>query len=339
MKVEDFNYQLPEELIAQTPLDKRSASKLLVIDRKTDRLIDDRFFNLPNYLNANDVLVFNDTKVLPSRIYGNKTSTGAVIEFLLLHEENDGWEVLVRPARRIKKGTIVDFAGLMQGEIVEKREEGRCLVHFYYQGIFLEILERLGKMPLPPYIHQELADPKRYQTVYATHLGSAAAPTAGLHFDNDLIAQIMTKGIEICYLTLHIGLATFRPVTENDVQKHRMHSEYYEMNTKTAELLCRARHEDKRIIAVGTTSARTLEAIYSRYQTFKAVSEKTDIFIYPGYRFKAVDALITNFHLPKSTLIMLVSAFYDRDKILKTYQHAIKERYRFFSFGDAMFMI
>jgi len=338
MKVEDFNYKLPEELIAQKPLKKRSASRLLVVNRKNGRLIDDKFYNLLNYLTENDVLVFNNTKVLPSRIIGRKIDTGAVIELLLLREQTDGWEVLVRPARRVRPGTVIDFNGLMQAEIIAKHDEGVALAVFHYQGIFLELLNQVGKMPLPPYIRQELNNPDRYQTVYAASVGSAAAPTAGLHFDNQLLRRIAAKGIEKCYCTLHIGLDTFRPVTVNEVEKHKIHSEYYQMDEKTAGILNRARQNGKRIIAVGTTSVRTLESLYSRYRCFKPVCENTDIFIYPGYRFQAVDALITNFHLPKSTLIMLVSAFYNRDKILEAYKHAIAKRYRFFSFGDAMFI-
>lgn len=338
MKVEEFDYYLPEELIAQTPLKERPASRLLVVDRKTGELDDTYFYNILNYFNENDVLVLNDTKVLPSRIFGTKTDTGARIEVLLLKDYGAYWEALVRPARRVKPGTILDFAGLFQGEILKKLDEGICHIKFHYQGIFLNLLDELGQMPLPPYIYEELEDRDRYQTVYAKDLGSAAAPTAGLHFDLDLLNKAKAKGVTITYLTLHIGLGTFRTVTVENVEEHRMHSEHYTVTEETAELLNRAKQEKRRIIAVGTTSLRTLEALYSKYGKFVAASEETDIFIYPGYEFKAVDALITNFHLPKSTLLMLVSAFYTREKIMEVYRHAIEKKYRFFSFGDAMFI-
>lgn len=339
MRTDSFDYELPEELIAQTPLAKRTDSRLLVVDRKSGKLTDDRFYNLPNYLNESDVLVFNNTKVIPARLFGVKKDTGAHIEILLLKEELGGWEVLTRPARRVRPGTELDFGGLMTGIVVEKREEGRCLVRFEHEGIFLEILERLGKIPLPPYIHRELKDPERYQTVYAVHAGSAAAPTAGLHFDDALMERIKAAGIGICYVTLHIGLGTFRPVTEDEISEHKMHSEFYHLPEDTAEILNNARAAGRRIIAVGTTSARTLEAVYGKYGEFRTESAETDIFIFPSYRFRAVDALITNFHLPRSTLLMMVSAFYDREKMLAAYRHAIAERYRFFSFGDAMFIV
>lgn len=339
MKTDYFDYDLPEELIAQTPPDKRTNSRLMILDRQSGQIIDDHFYNLPAYLTANDILVFNDTLVIPARLSGVKTDTGARIEILLLKEEGGGWEVLARPARRLKPGTVIDFNGIMTGEIVEKRDEGRCLVRFDYEGIFLEVLERLGKIPLPPYIRGEIDDPGRYQTVYADRAGSAAAPTAGLHFDCGLLEKIKLAGVGVCFVTLHIGLATFRPVTETDVREHKMHSEFYCLPEETASMLRRARKLGKRIIAVGTTSARTLEAVYSRHGFFRAESAETDIFIYPGYRFKAVDALITNFHLPRSTLLMMVSAFYDREKILAAYRHAIEMGYRFFSFGDAMFIV
>ncbi|HEY8396207.1 MAG TPA: tRNA preQ1(34) S-adenosylmethionine ribosyltransferase-isomerase QueA [Bacilli bacterium] len=338
MKVEEFDYYLPEELIAQIPLPERSSSRLLVVDRKTGELTDTHFYNIIDYLKPDDVLVLNDTRVLPSRIYGTKVETGAKIEILLLKDHGAYWEALVRPARRVKVGTILDFEGLFQGEIVGKFEEGICHIKFQYEGIFLTLLDKLGKMPLPPYIHEELRDQERYQTVYAKKLGSAAAPTAGLHFDEELLKKIREKGITIAYLTLHIGLGTFRTVTVENVEEHHMHSEHYTMTKETADLLNRAKSEGRRIVAVGTTSARTLEAVYTKYGKFQEASEETDIFIYPGYQFKAVDALITNFHLPKSTLVMMVSAFYSREGILKAYQHAIEKRYRFFSFGDAMFL-
>jgi S-adenosylmethionine:tRNA ribosyltransferase-isomerase len=338
MKVEEFDYYLPEELIAQTPLEKRSSSRLLVCDRKSGDLSDRHFFEILDYLGPNDVLVMNNTKVLPSRIYGTKVDTAAKIEVLLLKEVSDGWEVLIRPARRVKPGTVIDFGGLFTGEIITKQEEGLCVIRFHYQGIFLNLLERLGEMPLPPYIHRKLQDQSRYQTVYARDLGSAAAPTAGLHFDQELLEKIRAKGVEIIFLTLHIGLGTFRSVTAENVEEHHMHSEHYYLSREAAAALNAAKAAGKRIISVGTTSTRTLESVYARYGMFKEVSEDTDIFIYPGYRFQVVDALITNFHLPKSTLIMLVSAFYTREGIMRAYQHAILERYRFFSFGDAMFI-
>lgn len=338
MKVEDFDYYLPEELIAQTPLEKRSGSKLLVLDRTTNEMIDCHFYDIIDYLDENDCLVLNNTKVLPSRIYGEKVDTLAKIEFLLLKDQTEYWEVLVRPARRIKVGSVIDFRGLFKGEVIRKFDCGICHVKFYYQGIFLDLLSQLGQMPLPPYIHKTLNDQNRYQTVYAKELGSAAAPTAGLHFDQQLLDTIKAKGIEIVYVTLHIGLGTFRSVTVENVEDHKMHSEYYYMSEETADILNNAVNTKKRIICVGTTSIRTLESIYSKYHTFKEVSEETDIFIYPGYKFKVVDGLITNFHLPKSTLVMLVSAFYTREKILQAYKHAVDNKYRFFSFGDAMFI-
>ncbi|HHZ11137.1 MAG TPA: tRNA preQ1(34) S-adenosylmethionine ribosyltransferase-isomerase QueA [Acholeplasmataceae bacterium] len=338
MKVEEFDYYLPEELIAQTPLPERTASRLLVVDRKTGELTDTHFYDIINYLVPGDVLVLNNTKVLPARIFGRKTDTGANIEVLLLKDHGTHWEALVRPARRVKPGTVLDFSGLFQGEILAKDAEGLCKIWFHYEGIFLNLLEKLGKMPLPPYIHEELRDQDRYQTVYAKEPGSAAAPTAGLHFDEELLARIKDKGVTIAYVTLHIGLGTFRTVNVENVEEHHMHSEHYTLTGETADLLNRAKAEGRRIIAVGTTSARTLEAVCTKYGSFREASEETDIFIYPGYQFKAIDALITNFHLPKSTLVMLVSAFYSREGILKAYQHAIEKRYRFFSFGDAMFL-
>lgn len=338
MKVEDFSYDLPEELIAQIPLPERSASKLLIVDRKSGRLTDAHFFNLPDYLNSQDLLVFNDTKVLPARLRGIKSATGAVIEVLLLKERPSGWEALVRPARRIIPGSVINFGNVMQGEIIEKGSDGVCLIRFAYRGVFLEILEELGEIPLPPYIHNKIPDDGRYQTIYAACPGSAAAPTAGLHFDDEVFRNINDKGVGSCYVTLHVGLATFRPVTEENVEEHQMHTEYYEIHRQAASALNEARRAGRRIIAVGTTSARVLEAAFTA-EGFVPGKNETDIFIYPGYTFRAVDALITNFHLPKSTLLMLVSAFYERQKILEAYRHAIGRHYRFFSFGDAMFII
>ncbi|MCK9471115.1 MAG: tRNA preQ1(34) S-adenosylmethionine ribosyltransferase-isomerase QueA [Bacilli bacterium] len=339
MLVNDFDYILPEELIAQTPLERRSTSKLLVVDRKTDKLEDKHFYDIINYLDSNDVLVLNNTKVLPSRIFGTKVDTNANIEVLLLKEIEDYWEVLVKPARRVKVGTEINFNNLFTGKIINKLEDGLCYIKFIYEGVFLTLLEKLGQMPLPPYIHEKLKDQSRYQTIYAKDLGSAAAPTAGLHFDQVLLEKIKNKGIEIVYVTLHIGLGTFRSVSVDKIEDHKMHSEFYHMTQDAADKLNKAKKNGKRIISVGTTSTRTLESIYGKYNEFREVSEDTNIFIYPGYKFKAVDALITNFHLPKSTLIMLVSAFYEKNKIMKVYEHAIKEKYRFFSFGDAMFLM
>lgn len=339
MKVEDFDYQLPEELIAQTPLENRSESRLMVVDRKTGAIEHKHFYDIIDYLDENDVLVLNDTKVMPSRIYGNKVDTNAEIELLLLKEKvKDVYEALVRPARRIKVGTVINFKNVMTGEVVAKYDEGICDVKFKYHGIFLERLDELGEIPLPPYIHEELKDPNRYQTVYAKIVGSAAAPTAGLHFTPELLKQIAAKGVEIEYVTLHVGLGTFRPVNVEVVEEHKMHAEFYRMDEKTADALNEAKVKQKRIISVGTTSTRTLESIYTKYHKFVPTAEETNIFIYPGYKFQAIDALITNFHLPKSTLVMLVSAFASREIILNSYKEAIANKYRFFSFGDAMFI-
>lgn len=338
MRVEDFNYNLPEELIAQTPLKDRSSSKLLVVDKKTGDFKHHHFYDILDMLDENDVLVLNDTKVLPSRIYGKKVDTGANIEFLLLKDCNDYYEVLARPARRLKPGTIVNFGDLFTAEVLERFDEGICHVKFHYQGIFLELLEKLGEVPLPPYIHEKLEDNDRYQTIYAKNIGSSAAPTAGLHFTNEILEKLKAKGVTICYVTLHIGLGTFRPVVVDTVEEHHMHSEMYHMSQEVADILNEAKKKGKRIVSVGTTSTRTLESIYTKYNEFKEVTEDTNIFIYPGYTFKAVDALITNFHLPKSTLIMLVSALSTKEIIMNCYNEAIKEKYRFFSFGDAMFI-
>ncbi len=339
MKVEDFNYNLPEELIAQTPLLNRSESKLLVVDKKTGEMSHHHFYEIVDMLDENDCLVLNDTKVLPSRIYGKKVDTNANIEMLLLKDlGDDTYEVLARPGRRLKVGTKVNFSDLFTGVITEKLEDGIFHVKFLYEGIFLELLDKLGEVPLPPYIHKKLANKDRYQTIYAKNLGSAAAPTAGLHFTQEILEKLKEKGVTILYITLHIGLGTFRPVVAEDVEKHHMHTEKYYMSAEVARKLNKAKQEGKRIISVGTTSTRTLESIYTKYNTFKEVSEDTNIFIYPGYKFKAVDGLITNFHLPKSTLIMLVSALSSREIILKSYEEAIKNNYRFFSFGDAEFI-
>ncbi len=338
MKVEDFNYNLPEELIAQTPLKDRSSSRLLVCDRKTGELEHKHFYDIVDMLDSNDVLVLNDTKVLPSRIYGKKVDTNANIELLLLRDFGDYYEALAKPARRLHVGSVIDFNNLFKAEVVEKLDDGIVHVKFIYEGIFLELLEKLGEIPLPPYIHEKLKDKDRYQTVYAKNVGSSAAPTAGLHFTEDILNTLKNKGVTICYVTLTIGLGTFRPVIVDNVEEHNMHSEAYRMSQEVADILNEAKKSGKRIVSVGTTSTRTLESIYSKYGEFKAVSEDTNIFIYPGYKFKAIDALITNFHLPKSTLVMLVSAFSSRDIIMNAYNEAIKEKYRFFSFGDAMFL-
>lgn len=338
MKTDDFDYYLPEKLIAQTPLVKRDNSRLMILDRKTGEICHDNFYNIINYLNKDDILVLNDTKVLPARIIGEKKDTGAVIELLLLKNiENDIWECLVKPAKRVKKGTIISFGdGILNGECLDIKEEGIRHIKFNYNGIFYEVLDKLGTMPLPPYIKEKLEDKNRYQTVYAKNIGSAAAPTAGLHFTEELIESIIKKGIKICYITLHVGLGTFRPVNVEDVTTHKMHSEFYTMTKEVADTLNNAKKNGKRIISVGTTSTRTLETIMNKYGEFKETSGWTDIFIYPGYTFKAIDGQITNFHLPKSTLIMLVSAFSSKEIILNAYNEAVKEEYRFFSFGDSM---
>ena len=338
MKVEEFDYNLPEELIAQTPLEQRDSSKLLVLDKKTGEVEHKHFYDILNYLEKGDTLVLNDTKVLPARLIGEKEETKAVIEILLLKNiKDDDWECLVKPARRIKVGTIVSFGnGKLKAKCIKEEDEGIRHFTLIYNGILLETLEELGTMPLPPYIHEKLNDQSRYQTVYAKEVGSAAAPTAGLHFTNDLLEEIKAKGINIAYVTLHVGLGTFRPVSVETIEEHEMHSEYYQMTKEVAELLTKTKKENHKIIAVGTTSTRTLETIMTKYDEFKECNGWTNIFIYPGYKFKAIDNLITNFHLPKSTLVMLVSALAGKENILNAYSEAIKNEYRFFSFGDAM---
>ena len=339
MDINYFNYDLPENLIAQTPIENRSESKLLVMDRKTGELEDKTFKDILSYFNKGDVLVLNDTKVLPARIFGKKEETGAHIELLLLKEiESDTWECLSRPFKRLKVGTKITFSNDLSATVLEKKEEGLVNVKFSYNGIFIEQIEKIGLMPLPPYIHKSLKDQSRYQTVYAKYLGSAAAPTAGLHFTTELLKSLKEKGVEIEYVTLHVGLGTFRPVSENDITKHHMHSERYIMTKEVADRLNKAKEENRKIYAVGTTSTRTLESIMNKYHKFTECNETTDIYIYPGYKFLAIDGLITNFHLPKSTLLMLVSAFSTRENILNAYKHAIDNNYRFFSFGDAMFI-
>ncbi|MDO4889634.1 MAG: tRNA preQ1(34) S-adenosylmethionine ribosyltransferase-isomerase QueA [Candidatus Saccharibacteria bacterium] len=343
MKTVDFDYHLPEELIAQTPLKDRASSRLLVLRNGTYE--DHIFSDIIDFLNPGDALVLNETKVLPARIIGTKKDTGGVVELLLLKDlGGDVWECLARPQKRLKPGTEIIF-GLngsenypLKAEVTEILDEGITRVRFIYEGIFLEILERLGTMPLPPYIHEQLQDQSRYQTVYAKNLGSAAAPTAGLHFTPELLDRIEDKGIKIIRITLHVGLGTFRPVQVDDVKDHTMHTEAYEVSKKAADDLNHIRKTGGRIIAVGTTTVRTLETVMKKYGKFEGCVGETSIFIYPGFEFQAVDAMITNFHLPKSTLLMLVSAFAGKDFIMKAYEHAVKEKYRFFSFGDAMFI-
>ena len=340
MKVEDFDYNLPEELIAQTPLKVRDSSRLLVLNKKTGKVEHKKFHDIIDYLKPGDTLVLNDTKVLPARLIGVKEETNAVIEILLLKNlEKDNWECLVKPARRIKVGTIVSFGeGKLKAECIKELDEGIRHFKLIYDGILLEILEELGTMPLPPYIHEKLEDQSRYQTVYAKEVGSAAAPTAGLHFTKELLEEIKNKGVNITFITLHVGLGTFRPVSVERIEDHEMHSEYYQMTKEVAEILNNTRKNNHKIIAVGTTSTRTLETIINKYNEFKECSGWTDIFIYPGYEFKGIDNLITNFHLPKSTLVMLVSALAGRENILNAYKIAVDEKYRFFSFGDAMYI-
>lgn len=339
MKTEDFDYDLPEELIAQTPLKNRDESKLLILDKNTGEIAHSYFKNIIDALEPGDVLVLNDTKVMPARLYGIKTDTNAVIEVLMLKEQGENtWTCLTRPAKRVKVGTIIKFSDKLSAECLSIGEEGIRELKFIYHGVFYEILDELGEMPLPPYIHEKLEDKDRYQTVYAKNIGSAAAPTAGLHFTKELLQKIIDKGIKVEYITLHVGLGTFRPVNVEDISSHKMHSEYYEMTEETAKVLNEAKNNKNRIISVGTTSTRTLETIMNNYGEFKECHGWTDIFIYPGYTFKAIDALITNFHLPKSTLVMLVSALAGTDKIMAAYKEAINKKYRFFSFGDAMFI-
>lgn len=341
MKVEDFDFDLPEELIAQTPLLDRTSSRLMVLDKATGEIKDQHFTDILSYLHEGDALVLNDTRVLPARLHGTKDETGAHIEVLLLKQkEGNAWETLVKPAKRIRQGATITFGdGALKATCLEELEHGGRILEFSYEGIFYEVLEQLGEMPLPPYIKEQLADQDRYQTVYAKENGSAAAPTAGLHFTEDLLAKIKAKGVEIIFVTLHVGLGTFRPVDVEDTANHKMHSEFYRLTEEAAERINKVKETGGKVAAVGTTSIRTLETIASRHEgELVAESGWTEIFISPGYTFQAVDALITNFHLPKSTLIMLVSALSDRNKILTAYNHAVEQQYRFFSFGDAMFI-
>ena len=341
MKTSDFFYELPEELIAQDPLEDRTASRLLVLDRKTDKLEHKIFGDVINYLNPGDCLVINNTRVIPARLIGEKEGTGGKVEILLLkRRENDIWESLVKPGKKLRPGARVIFGdGRLKAEILEIAEEGNRLVKFYYEGIFEEILDSLGEMPLPPYITHKLEDKEMYQTVYAKFDGSAAAPTAGLHFTNELLEKIRQKGIRIASVTLHVGLGTFRPVKVEDVNNHHMHTEWYEVNNEAAEIINETKKNGGRVICVGTTSCRTIESVADENGLMSAKTGETDIFIYPGYKFKVMDGLITNFHLPESTLVMLVSAFAGKERILSAYETAVKERYRFFSFGDAMILL
>lgn len=337
MKTKDFWYDLPEELIAQTPLEQRDASRLMVMDRLTGAVTHRHFYDLIDYLKPGDCLVMNDSRVLPARLLGHRPTGGAVEVLLLRDLGNKHWECLCKPGRKMQAGSEVIFGnGELTATVREVREDGNRIVEFHYEGIFLEVLERLGRMPLPPYIKAELEDQERYQTVYSREVGSAAAPTAGLHFTKELLEKIREKGVKEAFVTLHVGLGTFRPVKAEEVTDHHMHAELCMMNAETAELLNRTKAEGGRIICVGTTSCRTLESLVNEDGTFQAASKWTDIFIYPGYTFKAMDGLITNFHLPESTLVMLVSAFAGREHVLAAYEEAVRQRYRFFSFGDAM---
>lgn len=341
MNVDLYDFHLPEHLIAQTPLAVRTASRLLTLNRQTGEVEHHAFPEIINYLQPGDLLVLNDTRVIPARLFGGKEDTGAKVEVLLLkQEENDCWEALVKPGKKVKLGTVVVFGDKLKAEVLEEREMGARLLRFTYEGIFNEILDELGQMPLPPYIKEQLDDRERYQTVYAKHEGSAAAPTAGLHFTKELLAEVENKGARIAYVTLHVGLGTFRPMSSDTIEEHVMHSEYYEVSAETARTINETKEQGGRIVAVGTTSARTLETVAGRFvgKVIEPCSGWTDIFIYPGYEFKLVNSLLTNFHLPKSTLVMLVSALAGREHIMAAYQEAIEQEYRFFSFGDAMFI-
>lgn len=341
LTTEDFDYDLPQELIAQTPLKERDQSRLLVLDSKTGKYQDDYFYNVIDRLNPGDALVMNDSRVMPARLYGVKPETGGHVEVLLLNNtDGDNWETLVKPAKRAKVGTEISFGdGKLTATVTEELEHGGRMIEFHYDGIFMEILDQLGEMPLPPYIKEKLDDPEMYQTVYSREIGSAAAPTAGLHFTKELLKKIEDKGVKLVYLTLHVGLGTFRPVSEENIEDHKMHSEFYRLTEDAAKTLNEVKANGGRIVATGTTSIRTLETIGTKFNgEIRADSGWTDIFIKPGYKWQVVDAFITNFHLPKSTLVMLVASFTGRENILNSYRHAVSEKYRFFSFGDAMFI-
>lgn len=341
MNIEEFDYELPESLIAQTPLKQRDTSRLLYMNRKTGETQDLHFKDIIDFFNAGDTLVLNDTKVMPARLFGVKEETNAKVEMLMLTQiEGDDWEVLLKPAKRIKEGQTLSFGeGKIKATCIKTLDQGGRIMRLSYEGILQERLDELGEMPLPPYIKERLTEKDRYQTVYAKETGSAAAPTAGLHFTDALLSQIRQKGVNITFITLHVGLGTFRPVSVQDIDDHEMHSEYYQMSEETAALLRETREKGHRVISVGTTSTRTLETIYRDYNDYCEASGWTDIFIYPGFEFKAIDGLITNFHLPKSTLVMLVSAFSSKQFVLSAYRHAVEQQYRFFSFGDAMIII
>ncbi|MCY1570414.1 tRNA preQ1(34) S-adenosylmethionine ribosyltransferase-isomerase QueA [Staphylococcus pettenkoferi] len=341
MNIEEFDYDLPESLIAQTPLKHRDQSRLLVMGRESGKTTHQHFADVIDYFKEGDTLVLNDTRVMPARLFGIKEETGAKVEMLMLtHLEGNDWEVLLKPAKRIKVGQRLSFGdGKIVAECIEELDQGGRIMRLHYEGILQERLDELGEMPLPPYIKERLDDPDRYQTVYAKESGSAAAPTAGLHFTDELLEAIRAKGIRIAFITLHVGLGTFRPVSVDNIDDHEMHSEYYQISENTAQLLNETRRKGGRIISVGTTTTRTLETVRSQHDQFVATSGWTDIFIYPGYEFKAIDGLITNFHLPKSTLVMLVSAFSTRENVLNAYREAVERQYRFFSFGDAMLII
>lgn len=340
MTTKDFYYDLPPELIAQTPLTDRTASRLLVVNKKTGKLAHKHFYDIVDYLNPGDCLVMNNTRVIPARLYGSKEKSGGKIEFLLLKRIGiDTWEVILKPGKKAKPGSRFEFGGgLLHAEVLSVAEDGKRIVKFEYDGIWEELLDKLGEMPLPPYIKEKLTDKERYQTVYSKIEGSAAAPTAGLHFTKELLEKIKANGVKLAYLTLHVGLGTFRPVSAERIEDHIMHTEYYEISAETAEIINSCRKNGGRIIAVGTTSIRTLETVADDAGKVKSASGETNIFIYPGYKFKIVDCIITNFHLPESTLMMLVSAFAGKEKIFNAYETAVKEKYRFFSFGDAMYL-
>ena len=339
MKTNEFDFYLPEELIAQHPVDDRKSSRMLVLHKNTNEIEHKHFYDIISYLKKGDVLVRNNTRVIPARLFGTKEITNAKVELLLLNNDGDMWECLVGNAKVVKLGTIISFNnGELKAKCIEVKEQGIRIMEMIYEGVFLEVLEKLGNVPLPPYIKETLDDPNKYQTIYAKINGSAAAPTAGLHFTDEIFNKLINKGVKIVDITLHVGLGTFKPVSEENIENHIMHSEYYQMSKECADILNQAKKEGNRIITVGTTSTRTIESIYNKYGCFKECSGNTDIFIYPGYTWKATDCIITNFHLPKSTLIMMISSFVSKDIILKAYDEAIKERYRFFSFGDSMFI-